>query len=306
MKRAAGPIAVGALLALGGCRSEPSGPKPLEVPVSGLKCELLLPSELREQLLPGARLTQDSPCPTCGPVCTLRVSGPPETLASVAYDCEPRTETDYLKLLEPTLRAGGEEVPVLGRAAARASPAPGVLQVVTFDDDTPCSLVTTWLGASPERALELARAALHAATPDSVRGIAPPPPLLFLQDDAGTPDGGDSGSADAGAEPSPDAGAPPLPAALPDAGALRPRPRPRPPTALDGGTGEAQGGAALPAPGTPAAPRAVDGAAAPPANGAPAAAPQVAPDAGGTAAAAPRPAPPGASSSPAGSADAGA
>jgi hypothetical protein len=179
MRWATGLIAGVALLALAGCRSQEPGPPALEVPAEGLRCEVLLPPDLREPLLPGARFSEERRCPTCPPVCSLRAPAPADIAVSVAYDCHVRVDPDALRLLQPALRAGGEEVPALGRAGARMSPAPGMLQVVTLDDDTPCQLVVTWLGAGSERALELARVALHAANPDTVRGIAPPPPFDF-------------------------------------------------------------------------------------------------------------------------------
>ncbi|HET9451589.1 MAG TPA: hypothetical protein VFO83_11925 [Aggregicoccus sp.] len=179
MRWATGLIAGVALLALGGCRSQDPGPPALAVPAEGLRCEVLLPPEVREPLLPGGQLHEERRCATCAPVCSLRAAAASDTVVSVAYDCRPRVDTDALRLLQPTLRAGGEEVPALGRAGARMSPAPGMLQVITLDDDTPCQLVITWLGAGSERALELARVALHAANPDTVRGIAPPPPIFF-------------------------------------------------------------------------------------------------------------------------------
>jgi hypothetical protein len=37
-----------------------------------------------------------------------------------------------------------------------------MLQVVTWDDDTPCGLVITWLGPDKERALDIARMVLFA------------------------------------------------------------------------------------------------------------------------------------------------
>jgi hypothetical protein len=179
MSWATGLIAGAALLVLGGCRSQDPGPPALAVPPEDLHCEVLLPPDVREPLLPGARLEEQRRCPTCPPVCSLRAAAAADTVVSVAYDCRARVDTDALRLLQPTLRAGGEEVPALGRAGARSAPAPGMLQVVTLDDDTPCQLVVTWLGTGSERAVELARVALNAANPDTVRGIAPPPPIDF-------------------------------------------------------------------------------------------------------------------------------
>jgi hypothetical protein len=250
MRRAAGCITVGALLTLAGCRSEAPTAPALVVPAEGLRCELLLPPELRDALLPGAQLTQERPCPTCGPVCSLRVQGPPQALASVAYDCRARVGTDYLQLLQPTLRAGGEEVPALGRAAARTSPAPGMLQVVSFDDDTPCSLVVTWLGTGAERAVDLARVALQAATHDSVLGIAPPPPLQFLEDDAGAPP---LPTAPAPSPTAPGASSPPAaPAASPSAAPPAPGPAapPQPAPAAPASPSPAGAAPALPDAGT--------------------------------------------------------
>jgi hypothetical protein len=181
MRRAAGRIAgvaLGVALAAA-CRSQEPGPPALAVVAEDLRCEVLLPPDVREPVLPGARFSEERRCATCGPVCSLRAASAADTVVSVAYDCRPRVVTDGLRLLQPSMRAGGEEVAALGRAAVRTSPAPGMLQVAMLDDDTPCHLVVTWLGPGSEKALELARVALQAATPDAVRGIAPPPPFDF-------------------------------------------------------------------------------------------------------------------------------
>ncbi|MGZ3461505.1 MAG: hypothetical protein ACXU86_23695, partial [Archangium sp.] len=71
--------------------------------------------------------------------------------------------------------AGGVEVPALGRAAARREPVPGMLQVVAWDDDTPCGIVVTWLGKDKERAVDLARLTLLATTPERLAQAATPP-----------------------------------------------------------------------------------------------------------------------------------
>ncbi|MFP2928602.1 hypothetical protein ACLESO_26085 [Pyxidicoccus sp. 3LG] len=69
-------------------------------------------------------------------------------------------------------------MPALGRAAVRRAPAQGMLQVMTWDDDTSCALVVTWLGGDAERAVDVARSALGTTTPAA---LATPPP------DAGEP-----------------------------------------------------------------------------------------------------------------------
>jgi hypothetical protein len=51
-----------------------------------------------------------------------------------------------------------------------------MLQVLTWDEDTPCALVVTWLGAETERAVDLARLALRTTTPDTLARALPPPP----------------------------------------------------------------------------------------------------------------------------------
>jgi hypothetical protein len=142
---------------------------------------VLLPEDVRELALPGASLKEDRTCATCGPLCTLRSAAEPDTTVSFAYNCEPKdSAVDVRELLAPTLRAGGVEVPALGRAAARRSPVPGMLQVMAWDDDTPCALVVTWLGRGNERAVDIMRTALQAVT---LEHLAPPdePP-----EDAGT------------------------------------------------------------------------------------------------------------------------
>jgi hypothetical protein len=151
-------------LVLVACRSRDSGTADAGAlpPQSALTCEALVPVEVREAL-PGFAFQQERPCPTCGPVCTFRSAERKDVTVSIAYDCRTRDgQTDVRALLSPTLRAGGVEVPALGKAAARREPVPGMLQVVTWDDDTPCGLVITWLGPDKERALDIARMVLFA------------------------------------------------------------------------------------------------------------------------------------------------
>jgi hypothetical protein len=150
---------------------------------------------MRELVLPGFTVKEDRACAHCGPLCTFRTAAEPGTTVSLAYNCEPKdSSVEVRELLAPTLNAGGVEVPALGRAAARRTPVPGMLQVVAWDDDTPCALVVTWLGTGPDRAFDLMRTALQMANPaalEAVRALA-------------------SDAADAGASPSDggDAGAP--------------------------------------------------------------------------------------------------
>jgi len=49
-----------------------------------------------------------------------------------------------------------------------------MLQVVTWDDDTPCGLVVTWLGKDKERALDIARMTLFATTGERLAQAATP------------------------------------------------------------------------------------------------------------------------------------
>jgi hypothetical protein len=174
-------------LTLGACRERtPASPEDAGVPTApvarvGPPCEVLLPEDVRELALPGASLKEDRTCATCGPLCTLRSAAEPDTTVSFAYNCEPKdSAVDVRELLAPTLRAGGVEVPALGRAAARRSPVPGMLQVMAWDDDTPCALVVTWLGRGHERAVDIMRTALQAVTLEHLAPPAAPP------EDAGT------------------------------------------------------------------------------------------------------------------------
>jgi hypothetical protein len=165
-------------LAMGACRSQASGPADAGVvpEPAALTCAALLAPEVREAL-PGFTLREERTCPTCGPLCTFRSAAPPDTTVSLAYDCKARyASADVAALLAPTLQAGGVEIPALGRAAARRAPVPGMLQVLTWDEDTPCALVVTWLGAETERAVDLARLALRTTTPDTLARALPPPP----------------------------------------------------------------------------------------------------------------------------------
>lgn len=162
------------VLALGGCRARSSSasedadagtPRAPRVVWQGPSCGTLLPEDLRDLVLPGFSSTEDRACPTCGPLCTYRSASEPGTTVSLAYDCQPLdASVDVRELLAPTLKAGGVEIPALGRAAARRAPVQGMLQVVAWDDDTPCVLVITWLGIGPERAVEVMRVALRATT----------------------------------------------------------------------------------------------------------------------------------------------
>ena len=187
-------------LALGACRARPSAASEdagvSAAPVAarvGPPCEALLPEDVRELALPGASMREERACATCGPLCTLHSATEPDTTVSFAYNCEPRDPgADARELVAPTLKAGGVEVPGLGRAAARRSPVPGMLQVMAWDDDTPCALVVTWLGRSNERAVDLMRTALQAVTPQA---LTPP-----AATDTGTPP---SPPEDAGYSPPP-------------------------------------------------------------------------------------------------------
>lgn len=195
--RAGWGMGLGLALVLGACRvsapeaSGDEGPPPppeadagLPPPPAALGCEALLPMDLRGPMLTGFTLSEERACRSCGPRCTFRSAAEPGTTISLAYNCEPREPSaDVRQLLAPTLNAGGVEVPALGRAAARRAPIPGMLQVVAWDDDTPCVLVVTWMGRGPERAVEVMRTALQATTAASVAtahalatGAPPMPP----------------------------------------------------------------------------------------------------------------------------------
>jgi hypothetical protein len=189
---------VGLVLALmlGACRaSAPSAPGDAGVPVppgstTSLSCDALLPADLRELALPGFSVQEERACPTCGPLCTFRAAAEPGTTVSLGYNCEPRDPSvDVRELLAPTLKAGGMEVPALGRAAARRTPVQGMLQVVAWDDDTPCALVVTWMGSGPERAVEVMRTALIGVSASSLAAARTPdgglPPAST--EDAGMP-----------------------------------------------------------------------------------------------------------------------
>lgn len=185
-------------LGLGACRASAPGAS-VDAGVPGLasssmslSCDTLLPADLRELALPGFTVQQEQACPTCGPRCTFHAAAEPGTTVSLAYNCEPRDPTvDVRELMAPTLKAGGMEVPALGRAAARRTPVPGMLQVVAWDDDTPCAIVVTWLGTGPERAVDVMRTALQGVSAASLAAAraqaagtssAPASP-----EDAGTP-----------------------------------------------------------------------------------------------------------------------
>ncbi|MBN8469498.1 hypothetical protein JYJ95_23600 [Corallococcus exiguus] len=135
----------------------PGRPSTLTLP----SCEELLPADLRDLTLNGFTMKEERACPTCGPVCSLRSAALAGVSVSVAYDCQTNyANADVRALLAPTLNAGGEEIPALGKAAARRNPVQGMTQVVAWDDDTPCVVVVTWLGDDPDRAMDVARLAV--------------------------------------------------------------------------------------------------------------------------------------------------
>ncbi|WP_224370336.1 hypothetical protein [Hyalangium versicolor] len=186
-------------LTLGACRaSAPSAPADAGLPPppttpTGPGCDALFPPDVRELALPSFAMKEDRACATCGPLCTFHSDAEPGTTISLAYNCDPKAPSmDVRELLAPTLKAGGVEVPALGRAAARRTPVPGMLQVVAWDDDTPCALVVTWLGNGPERAVDVTRSALMAVSAASLAAARTP--------DAGTPP---TSTEDAGTLPSP-------------------------------------------------------------------------------------------------------
>lgn len=167
-------------LMLGACRSRNAdAPDAGVLPSpSALTCEGLLTPEIRDAL-PGFTVKEERTCPTCGPLCTFRSAEQKDVTVSIAYDYHKLTDgQDVRGLLVPTLRAGGVEVPALGKAAARREPVPGMMQVVAWDDDTPCGIVVTWLGKDRDRALELARTTLFGITRERLlqAGAPPPPP----------------------------------------------------------------------------------------------------------------------------------
>ncbi|WP_141617742.1 hypothetical protein [Myxococcus sp. AB036A] len=191
--RAGGRAALFMALALAACRSRPSDtpavdagtPAPPAERAALPDCEVLLPADDRELMLPGFTMKQERACPTCGPLCSFRSDAEPGLAVSITWDCNARyAQSDIHELMAPTLQAGGVEVPALGRAAVRRAPAQGMSQVLAWDDDTDCAVVVTWLGGETERAVEVARSALTATRPAVL--------------DAGTPgapkeDAGDSG-----------------------------------------------------------------------------------------------------------------
>ncbi|MCY0998104.1 hypothetical protein OWM54_13295 [Myxococcus sp. MISCRS1] len=191
--RAGGRVALWVTLAMGlACRSRATeadtdagvAARVAQVNAMLPACEVLLPSDVRESMLPGFTMKEDRACPTCGPLCTFRSASEKDVTVSVTWDCKPHySQADTQALLQPTLNLGGEEIPALGKAAARRAPAQGMLQVMAWDDDTPCALIVTWLGGSPEQALDVARLALGATRPDSFRVPTPPEPEV----DSGTP-----------------------------------------------------------------------------------------------------------------------
>lgn len=177
-------------LALGACRSRDTGTTDAGVlpPLEALTCEALVAPEVRDAL-PGFTLTEKRTCPTCGPLCTFRSAEQKDVTVSISYDCRKRFEgEDVQALLTSTLRAGGVEVPALGRAAARREPVPGMLQVSAWDDDTPCGIVVTWLGKDRERAIDIARMTLFTTTHERLAHAgSPPAPNAGPGADAGVP-----------------------------------------------------------------------------------------------------------------------
>ena len=163
-------------LVLGACRSRTGGPADAGVlPAPGaLTCERLVTPNVLDDL-PGFSMKQERACPTCGPLCVFHSAEQKDVTVSIAYDCRRPFEGEDLQgLLAPALKAGGEEVPAMGRAAVRREPVPGMLQVSAWDDDTPCAVVVTWMGTNKDRAPKLMRSVLFATTPELLAHPGPP------------------------------------------------------------------------------------------------------------------------------------
>lgn len=188
-------------LVLGACRSRAPGTADAGAlpPPGALRCEGLVAPEIRDNL-PGFALSEERSCPTCAPLCVLRSAEQKDVSLSIAWDCREHFQGEDLQaLITPVLKAGGMEVPAMGRAAARREPVPGMLQVSTWDDDTPCGIVVTWLGPDKERALDIARMALFATTRERLQEAAALPAPDAGPADAGTArDAGTDAGTDAG------------------------------------------------------------------------------------------------------------
>ncbi|ATB31387.1 hypothetical protein [Melittangium boletus] len=189
--RAGWGVGVVLALALSACRSRDAGSADagFPPPPEALTCEGLVSLEVRDAL-PGFSFKEERPCASCGPLCVFRSAEQKDVSLSIAYDCRKRFEGEDLQaLLIPTLKAGGMEVPAMGKAAARREPVPGMLQVSAWDDDTPCGIVVTWLGPDRDRALDIARMTLFATTPERLTQAATSPNKTspHAPGDAGTP-----------------------------------------------------------------------------------------------------------------------
>ena len=175
--RAGRGTGVALALVLGACRSRTEGSADAGVvpAPSALTCEWVVTPDVRDDL-PGFSMKEERACPTCGPLCVFRSQEQKDVTVSIAYDCRRHFDGEDVRgLLAPTLRAGGAEVPAMGRAAARREPVPGMLQVSAWDDDTPCGVVVTWLGPNKERALDLMRSVLFSTTPELLAHPGSPP-----------------------------------------------------------------------------------------------------------------------------------
>lgn len=169
-------VALSLSLAVTGCHQEeappnaPIPPGPLPTPPervlasnAQLSCELLVPAAVRETFL---KDWSEEPVPEAAGIpnaprrCHF-VKGTPPSRVKLAFDCRRRaTDAELERMKQVLLTDQALEVPGLGRAAVKHTSRPGLVQLTTWDADSPCYLLVTWLGEGNEQVSEVARALL--------------------------------------------------------------------------------------------------------------------------------------------------
>lgn len=154
----------------------PTPPERVLVSNSQLSCELLVPPGTREAFL---KDWAEEPPPAVADIpnaprrCHF-VKGTPANQVKLAFDCRRRvTDTELARMKRVLLTEQAIEVPALGRGAVKLTPRPGLVQLTTWDADSPCYVLLTWMGEGNELISDLARALLDGLETQKVLPAEP-------------------------------------------------------------------------------------------------------------------------------------
>lgn len=132
-----------------------------------LKCETLLPEAQRQTLgLLNFKMTQTTPCPECGPTCSLVRPDRPFEGVSVAYACQkPYEKAAADKVVDETKKTFKKPATVTnGRGGVMGEKDNGAFySAVVFDDDTDCQITVDWMRGDRKVVEPLIKVAVQGA-----------------------------------------------------------------------------------------------------------------------------------------------